>query len=249
MSGGMFSLSWKEFDQKASKSYRDYIKDTDFTDVTLACDDNGKLETHKLILSSSSPILRQILVGNLHKYPLIYFRKVKFSCLQSLIQFIYLGQVEVMQTELQDFINLAKELEIEGLNNDPQDISNDTDLKPSSVMNEDTFDLKTDEHENRDFLKRDHSTEIMEVKAEVEVANEGADQIDSAYIEGDSIVANDGNGFRCEECEKCFSLNGNLRTHKMSAHMGIRHPCGQCRYKATTKSSLKRHMYNKHKIQ
>ena len=235
----MFSLSWKEFDHKASKSYRDYIKDTDFTDVTLACDDNGRLEAHKLILSSSSPVLGQILVGNPHQHPLIYFRKVKFSCLQSLVQFIYLGQVEVEQTELQDFINLAKELEIEGLSNDPQDISKDADSKPSSVINENILDLKTDEYESKEIVKEDHSTEIMEM--EPQLAKE-VDQIDSAYIKGDSIVENNGNGFKCKECGKCFSLNGNLRTHKMSAHMGIRHPCEQCRYKATTKASLKRHV-------
>ena len=79
MSGGMFSLSWKEFDHKASKSHRAYIDDTKFTDVTLACDGKRKLEAHKIILSSSSPVLEKILVGNPHQHPLIYLRKVKFS--------------------------------------------------------------------------------------------------------------------------------------------------------------------------
>ena len=111
MSGGTFTLAWQEFDNKASELQRKLVNDTNFTDVTLACDDNKKLEVHKVILSSSSPVLGQILMDNPHQHPLIYLRKVKFSLLKYLIQFIYLGQTEVAQTELQNFMNLAKELE------------------------------------------------------------------------------------------------------------------------------------------
>ena len=36
-------------------------EDTDFTDVTLASDDRQQIAAHKIILSASSPFLREIL--------------------------------------------------------------------------------------------------------------------------------------------------------------------------------------------
>ena len=88
--------------------------DFEFVDVTLVCDDNRQVKAHKVVLSSSSPVLEQILISNPHQHPLIYLHNVKYSCLQSLIKYIYLGQTEVAQAELQDFI---KELQfgVEGL--------------------------------------------------------------------------------------------------------------------------------------
>ena len=35
-----------------------------------------------------------------------------------------------------------------------------------------------------------------------------------------------------------FSQKANLALHKMAAHEGIKHPCRQCDYEATTKGSL-----------
>ena len=121
MNGIKFNLSWKEFEDNASKSHKKLINDTHFTDVTLSCHDNMKLQAHKVILSSSSPVLEQILLDNPHQHPVIYFRTVNYACLQALIQFMYLGQAEVAQTELEDFMKLAKELEVDGLNNSSLD--------------------------------------------------------------------------------------------------------------------------------
>merc|ERR1719186_1381258 len=110
-----FNLSWNDFDSSASNSFRKLINDKHFTDVTLACEDNKQIKAHKVILSSSSPVFEKILLGNPHQHPLIYLKGVKYSGLQALIKFIYLGQTEVDRIELQDFMNVAEELEVEGL--------------------------------------------------------------------------------------------------------------------------------------
>ena len=38
-----------------------------------------------------------------------------------------------------------------------------------------------------------------------------------------------------------FSQKANLALHKRAAHEGIKHPCRQCDYEATTKGSLDKH--------
>ena len=240
MNGGKFSLSFKDFEQNAGIKHRKLIDDTNFTDVTLACDE-GKIKAHKVILSSSSPVLEQILVGNSNQHPLIYLRKVKYSCLKSLVQFIYLGQTEIGQTELQDFINLGDELEIDGLN---QDQHNET-QNISSEENQSNPEMKFEEcKENRDKDETKNISEIVEIKPEL--VPEAVNQKEIAYSTKSQTIEKSGNGYKCDECGKCFTQSGGVYSHKMSAHKGIRHPCEHCQYTATTKSNLKRHIYKHH---
>merc|ERR1719186_1853655 len=109
------SLSWSEFGSCASNTFIDLLSDQDFTDVTLVCDDDKQIKAHKVILSSCSPLFRRILKNNPHQHPLIYLNGIIFDNLQSVIKFIYLGQTEVEQDDLELFMKAGKELEIKGL--------------------------------------------------------------------------------------------------------------------------------------
>ena len=44
-------LEWKMYENISSNSFRTLYSDTDFTDVTLACEDNKKVMAHKVVLS------------------------------------------------------------------------------------------------------------------------------------------------------------------------------------------------------
>ena len=44
-------LEWKMYENISSNSFRTLYNDTDFTDVTLACEDNKKVMAHKVVLS------------------------------------------------------------------------------------------------------------------------------------------------------------------------------------------------------
>ena len=110
-----FNLSWNEFQSSIGKSLSKIHKDKHFADVTLACDDGKQIEAHKVILSSSSSFFRNILLNNPHQHPLLYLKGVKFHNLQSLLQFMYLGQTEVGQGHLEEFMITANDLKVEGL--------------------------------------------------------------------------------------------------------------------------------------
>ena len=44
-------LEWKMYENISRNSFRTLYNDTDFTDVTLACEDNKKVMAHKVVLS------------------------------------------------------------------------------------------------------------------------------------------------------------------------------------------------------
>jgi len=114
MSTEKFCLRWNDFESNISVAFRELRDDKDFFDVTLACDDE-QISAHKVILSACSPFFRNILRRNPHQHPLLYLKGVKYTDLQSVLNFMYNGEVNVAQEELNSFLAVAEELRVKGL--------------------------------------------------------------------------------------------------------------------------------------
>jgi len=114
MGSEKFCLRWNDFESNISSAFRELRDDKDFFDVTLACDDE-QIQAHKVILSACSQFFRNILRRNPHQHPLLYLKGVKFTDLQSVLNFMYHGEVNVAQEELNSFLAVAEELRVKGL--------------------------------------------------------------------------------------------------------------------------------------
>ena len=114
MGNEKFCLRWNDFESNISVAFRELREDKDFFDVTLACEDE-QIQAHKVILSACSPFFRSVLRKNPHAHPLLYLKGVKFSDLQSVLNFMYHGEVNVAQEELNSFLLVAEELRVKGL--------------------------------------------------------------------------------------------------------------------------------------
>jgi len=122
MGSEKFCLRWNDFENNISQAFKELRDDKDFFDVTLACDDE-QIQAHKLILSACSPFFRNILRRNPHQHPLLYLKGVKFTDLQSVLNFMYHGEVNVAQEELNSFLAVAEELRVKGLTQNNQQSS------------------------------------------------------------------------------------------------------------------------------
>jgi len=109
-----FCLRWNDFESNISVAFRELREEKDFFDVTLACDDN-QIQAHKVILSACSPFFRNVLRRNPHQHPLLYLKGVKYSELISVLNFMYMGEVNVAQEELNSFLAVAEDLRVKGL--------------------------------------------------------------------------------------------------------------------------------------
>ena len=80
--------------------------------MTLACEDGQHVDAHKVILSSSSPFFKNLLKRNKHSHPLIYMRGLKYVDLLAVIDFLYYGEANVYEENLEHFLNTAEELQL-----------------------------------------------------------------------------------------------------------------------------------------
>ena len=115
--GDKFCLKWNEFQENLSSTFSGWRNTGDvFTDVTLACDNDQFVETHKIVLSAASPFFMKLLQRTKkEQHPLIYLRGIEARDLASVLDFIYHGQANVYQEDLQNFLTLAQELQLKGL--------------------------------------------------------------------------------------------------------------------------------------
>ena len=111
----MYNIVANQFENHSKRILSDMINSNEFTDVTFVCDEQKQISAHKSIVSSCSPVLKTIIRSNPHPNPLIYLRGINYLDLQAVLQYMYLGEVNIPEERLTEFLNLAKEFSIIGL--------------------------------------------------------------------------------------------------------------------------------------
>ena len=137
MATDKFCLRWTDFEGNISSAFRELCDDKDFFDVTLACDDE-QIQVHKVIISACSPFVRNVLRKNPQQHPLLYLKDVKFTDLQAVINFMYHGEVNVAQDELNSFLAVAEVLRVKGLTQTQLDKGKIRSTKQNSLPSSET---------------------------------------------------------------------------------------------------------------
>ncbi|PNF42552.1 hypothetical protein B7P43_G06917 [Cryptotermes secundus] len=109
-----YSLRWNDFHASILSSFRHLRDEEDFVDVTLACD-GCSFTAHKVVLSACSPYFRRLLKANPCQHPIVILRDVKEKDMESLLRFMYNGEVHIGQEQLSDFLKTAQMLQVRGL--------------------------------------------------------------------------------------------------------------------------------------
>jgi len=108
-------LKWHDFQENTNSAIGNLRNDQDFTDITLACEDGQQTETHKVILAASSPFFKNLLGKNKHPHPLVYMRGMRSEDLVAIIDFLYYGEANIYEENIDAFLVLAEELQLKGL--------------------------------------------------------------------------------------------------------------------------------------
>ena len=251
-------LQWNDFQDNLKGAFGSLRENTDFADVTLACEDGDQIEAHKVILAASSPLFQEILKRNKHSHPLIYMRGVKSEVMLAILDFLYFGEANLFQENLDSFLVIAEELHLQGLigtktlqivPNGPiksQERENADKEQEASLekYSESTANSQMTPHESDTFsgtvvLASDFVGDIQDFGAKVNLMMEKTSGKNSY---GKPL-------YRCTVCGK-EERSGNLKIHIEANHLeGISIPCNFCQHIAKSRHGMIKHKIKNHKNQ
>ena len=86
-----FDLTWHTYTDHLREMLHYMMNTNELTDVTLVSDDKKQFKAHKIVLSASSPLFKSI-ISDSSSNPYIFLRGIQSHEVESILQFIYLGQ-------------------------------------------------------------------------------------------------------------------------------------------------------------
>ncbi|XP_067213740.1 protein abrupt-like [Linepithema humile] len=118
----VLSFKWPSFPSHLVVSLDTCYEKQQFVDLSLVCKDGTILKCHKMVLANSSSFFRRLLVANDHPHPMIILHDVEADDLKTLINFMYCGEIQVVQSEVRRLLKLAEILEVNGLRQIPTSV-------------------------------------------------------------------------------------------------------------------------------
>ena len=188
------------------------------------------IEAHKVVLISSSPFFKNLLSKNKHPRPLIYMRGVEFQHLSALVDFLYLGEANVLQDNIDSFLAIATELKLKGFSGDVEHQEVETDVQPKrvkkEVKHEKIISSPTNQNQIEDVDEKTVGLSSYDhVDADMDHLGE---QIGSMIATTDKSDPKSGRLVACKVCGK-EGARAHVVPHIESNHLaGVSHTCDKC---------------------
>ena len=245
-------LQWNDFKENTISAFGNLREDGEFADVTLACKDGEQVEAHKVILAASSPFFQKLLRQNKHPHPLIFMRGIKSDELLAIVDFLYSGEANVYQENLDSFLAIAEELQLRGLmgRSDTDQRENlDTDLKPPPKEAESVSKITRTAKEHY-FTKKRPSSENVKPDQTIALPSwfglEDLEQRVVSMMEKTQHHFGTQLAYVCKMCGK-EARQGAMKDHIEANHLeGVAIPCNLCDNTFRSRSALRQHMTKQH---
>ena len=112
-----YNLTWHTFSDHLREMLQNMRKRNYQTDVTLVCDDSKHFKAHKIVLSACSPVMEDIINNCAQEnHSIIYLKGIQHQEIESLLEFMYLGEATFYQDRMNEFLDAAKHLQIKEIN-------------------------------------------------------------------------------------------------------------------------------------
>ena len=236
------TLAWRSYSDHLREALGDMMSSNEFADVTLVTDDKQQIRAHRNILSGCSPVFKSILrIDSNNTNPVIYLRGIQHSEMESIMQFLYLGEAKLNEERMSEFLMVSKNLEIKylstGIEMNDQTPSNESVEHDNNIADEN---MDLDEGITSPFNEDGGEYVESQVNTKPEIQNKSSNRrVTTELLSEDEKL-------KCQECERIFNSQPALRYHTKSKHEGVKYACNHCDYQATAKSALTIHVQSKH---
>ena len=232
-----YVLKKNDYEESTKSIFKSLWTDEEFKDVTLASNDHQEIRGHKAILGASSSFFRNIFKNKTAANLVLYLKGVSSKDLGSIMEFIYCGEANVSKADLASFLDVAKELEIEGLMG-PKTSAPDN---PSDIFSDDGLSTITD--------TEDEGNNKSEVFVKMETASDSISSESGENLETESLITSHSIPFETSEKSKSAKIEIKPFNAADVSADGIeceaepkKYQCTHCEFCTAHKRSLPRHL-------
>ena len=230
-----FSLKWNDY-QSNLTSALGVLKTANYlNDITLITDDHQQIKANKMVLSLSSDYFQSIFKNNQESKLSICLEGVTRQDLYNCLDYMYHGEVQLFQEDLDKFLKVAQRLQIKGLLRIDEDTKNE-------------FEEQLGKHE---LIDNEENTSILDTIEESQVRttsvtlNESSMSNKTDHTTTDEYIEKlDDGSWRCIVCGKVSTnkRKDNIMRQHVETHMeGITYSCPECNKAFRSKHSLAVH--------
>uniref|UniRef100_A0A1B6DRD1 BTB domain-containing protein n=1 Tax=Clastoptera arizonana TaxID=38151 RepID=A0A1B6DRD1_9HEMI len=116
----LFCLKWTSHESTLISKLDALLSNENFCDCTLAAE-GQHLNVHKFVLSACSPYFESLLNLYPTERPIIILKDITYDELKAMVEYMYKGEVNILQDQLDTFIKSAESLQISGLSGNDND--------------------------------------------------------------------------------------------------------------------------------
>ena len=255
-----FCLKWNDFQTNVSKSFSYLRKDQDFFDVSLISDDEKTVPAHKVVLAASSELFKNILRTADHSKPMIYLSGINQRELTHIMEYIYEGELNIYQNELDAFLDVAQKLKIQGLVGNGPDLETQIHNKEENIGEETLDESSYNDIQDVQFIKpeainstgRDVKSRWKSVNTRTLSLPTMPKSSSSIYEEAkkavDDIVMKTEDGWMCRTCNKTVKQSSQIRKHAETHIDGLSFPCQLCGETFRSRIQLGDHKRSQHRF-
>ena len=238
-----YTICWDTFGAHLTETAKRLYETKASADVTLISDDLTEFPAHKFILCAGSNILYQLFSKT--EASTLFLKGIHDQQLEAVLQYLYLGETTVNEGNLKEFLNDAKDLEIQDLDN-PLDSRYDSfkeePLQPNNVNHIKDEKLLKGQIDKFNFTTKDSDGKFQ------------CRECDLSYIQKQSLnqhIENVHKGitYSCMHCNKEYNQKSHLKRHVLGTHEKHKlklHSCEQCKRSFSQRDHLLRHLKNTH---
>ena len=210
-----FCLKWNDFQSNVTKSFEAFRNDEHLHDVTLVSDDQNQATAHKIILSASSEYFNNIFNKNKISNPFLCLEGLSLRDLNNILDYIYYGEIQIYQEDLDRFLSMAQRFKIKGL------------VGADEVKKEENSEMLPDNTFNSvdNPIQKIDTTDLTE--------------IDEKLFE--NMEENSDRTWSCKICSKILPVRNNMKLHVETHVEGLSFPCNICGKIYRSRNVLRNH--------
>ena len=224
---GNYVIAWERYTENIKSAFSSLRNDSLFFDVTLVTEDHKIFEAHKVILAASSDFFRDILKVSTNPSLLIYLKGISNNHMESILSYVYQGEVTIEKENIDDFLSVAEELKIKGF-------SSDIDLAKNEMSSFDADDPATNEHYNNlNTGDKSNNCFVSKLSIRREYSNplvlKETNGQDVKEMKSSMINKSETGLWVCSQCGKTSKRKQDLERHVETHIDGVSYMCKECK--------------------